>query len=620
MNQAIGHARLLVGSLIFLFLASCTPTPPPTVEWTYEGSNDQGTFVRPGGVGLSQEALTVGYHAFEFTPQSGGDYQVVSEQDYDGFLALYEGSFDPADPEKNLVDTNDDYVARGWSRIVASLTANTKYVVVTAACGDPMFSPCGDPTGSFSNEVSKDLTPPEVEEPTDEEEQDPQTFTELPAPDDSRFDITLRFWSGGFTKAEMEAIYASAERWSEIITADLEDVEVDMPEFDPSTPGAFAVTEGAPPLSGIIDDVFMDIAKYDFGDAAQNVLARAGAFYVRDGGPDDFTPLYGIMEFNARHFVPGGFFETPELLGDTVLHEMGHVLGISRAFWIPQGLITGNPPDPNFCSDIEFDDDPQYLGPNGNDAWQNVYNATTPTVPLEHINGCGTADSHWRESILMDELMTGFAEVGFAPLSEVTIGALDDLGYTVDYTKADAWTIPPVPVFRQISPVDKGYEFVWEFARPAAGSGQLTAPVTSVDLDLGPGNTSTSGCQAEDFAGFPAGDIALVQRGTCPFQDKVDNAVAAGASAVLIANQGDTDLRTKPLNVGATATIPVLPIAYEVMAELDGAVDPVVHLDLGPAALMGPQRGPRIDWGVAEVLLDIRAKVSRDGFVRSIDH
>jgi hypothetical protein len=48
--------------------------------------------------------------------------------------------------------------------------------------------------------------------------------------------------------------------------------------------------------------------------------------------------------------------------------------------------------------------------------------------------------------------------------------------------------------------------------------GDVTAPVTAVDLQLGLGNTSTSGCEAADFAGFPAGNIALVQRGTCTFQ------------------------------------------------------------------------------------------------------
>ena len=47
--------------------------------------------------------------------------------------------------------------------------------------------------------------------------------------------------------------------------------------------------------------------------------------------------------------------------------------------------------------------------------------------------------------------------------------------------------------------------------------GTVTAAVVPVDLALGLGNTSTSGCEPGDFAGFPAGAIALLQRGTCPF-------------------------------------------------------------------------------------------------------
>ena len=38
--------------------------------------------------------------------------------------------------------------------------------------------------------------------------------------------------------------------------------------------------------------------------------------------------------------------------------------------------------------------------------------------------------------------------------------------------------------------------------------GDVTAPVTAVDLQLGLGNTSTRGCQADDFLGFPAAAAA----------------------------------------------------------------------------------------------------------------
>ena len=57
---------------------------------------------------------------------------------------------------------------------------------------------------------------------------------------------------------------------------------------------------------------------------------------------------------------------------------------------------------------------------------------------------------------------------------------------------------------------------------------------------LPPVGGSTSGCEAADFAGFPAGNVALIQRGTCTFIDKAVNAEAAGASAVIIFNEGNS--------------------------------------------------------------------------------
>jgi Zn-dependent M28 family amino/carboxypeptidase len=89
-------------------------------------------------------------------------------------------------------------------------------------------------------------------------------------------------------------------------------------------------------------------------------------------------------------------------------------------------------------------------------------------------------------------------------------------------------------------------QYVWEEDFTYADQtdpGNVTAAVVPVDLALGLGNTSTSGCEPADFAGFPAGAIALMQRGTCPFEDKAENAAAAGAVGAVIFNQGDTEDR-----------------------------------------------------------------------------
>jgi Zn-dependent M28 family amino/carboxypeptidase len=74
-----------------------------------------------------------------------------------------------------------------------------------------------------------------------------------------------------------------------------------------------------------------------------------------------------------------------------------------------------------------------------------------------------------------------------------------------------------------------------------SGSGSPTASVVPVDVRIPPGPTpsgNTSGCEPADFTGFPTGAVALVQRGTCTFGQKAANAQAAGASAVVIFNEG----------------------------------------------------------------------------------
>ncbi len=111
-----------------------------------------------------------------------------------------------------------------------------------------------------------------------------------------------------------------------------------------------------------------------------------------------------------------------------------------------------------------------------------------------------------------------------------------------------------------------------------SGSGDVTAPLQPVDLGLSdePLQTSTSGCEREDFAAFKPGSIALVRRGTCPFQTKVEQAQAAGASGVIIINQGNEgQTGTFGGRLATLATIPVLGVATEVGRKLaDAAQDP----------------------------------------------
>ena len=58
-----------------------------------------------------------------------------------------------------------------------------------------------------------------------------------------------------------------------------------------------------------------------------------------------------------------------------------------------------------------------------------------------------------------------------------------------------------------------------------SGSGDVTAAVHTL---AAPPVDATPGCEAADFAGFPAGNIALINRGACTFAIKATNAYNAG--------------------------------------------------------------------------------------------
>ena len=67
---------------------------------------------------------------------------------------------------------------------------------------------------------------------------------------------------------------------------------------------------------------------------------------------------------------------------------------------------------------------------------------TGAKVPVENNGIRGAADSHWRETILDDELMTPRIGGTAHPLSAITIQSLADIGYRVDAAQADAYMVP----------------------------------------------------------------------------------------------------------------------------------------------------------------------------------
>jgi Zn-dependent M28 family amino/carboxypeptidase len=160
---------------------------------------------------------------------------------------------------------------------------------------------------------------------------------------------------------------------------------------------------------------------------------------------------------------------------------------------------------------------------------------------------------------------------GYDASVDYVVEKLEAAGYDPEVVSFDylAFEVRGPSILQQTAPSSITYVEGVDFGLiTQSDPGDVEAAVTAVDLQLGLGNASTSGCEASDFAGFPAGNIALLQRGTCTFELKAENAAAAGAIGIVIFNQGNTaaedrnNIPAVTLTANNTSGIPVLGTTY----------------------------------------------------------
>ena len=155
---------------------------------------------------------------------------------------------------------------------------------------------------------------------------------------------------------------------------------------------------------------------------------------------------------------------------------------------------------------------------------------------------------------------------GYDASAQYVARTLRRAGYTVrlqEFTFPFFRDLAPAEL-SQLTPDEVDYETT---SFTYSGSGDVSGAVVPIDVQIPPGPTpssSTSGCEPADFPTPPAGNaIALIQRGTCTFQVKVENAAAAGYEAVIIFNEGQegrTELLTGTL--GVPQDIPVVGLSF----------------------------------------------------------
>jgi hypothetical protein len=161
-------------------------------------------------------------------------------------------------------------------------------------------------------------------------------------------------------------------------------------------------------------------------------------------------------------------------------------------------------------------------------------------------------------------------EPGYKASADYVARLMTEAGYnvTIQTYKFFYFAFTATPVFQEISPTPHVYVLADEWG-PGQSTGTTTAdlqPAGGIVIPPTPLSSSTSGCTMADFTGFVPGRIALIQRGGCNFGVKVLNAQAAGATGVIIFNEGNpgrTGLLVGSLvDAAGNRFVPTIPVAF----------------------------------------------------------
>ena len=180
-----------------------------------------------------------------------------------------------------------------------------------------------------------------------------------------------------------------------------------------------------------------------------------------------------------------------------LLHEVGHSLGIGSA-WFLSGVKTTYI-DENSGLSLNY-----YSAANAVREYRNyANNQELIGIPIENDGELGIANVHPEEGDegilsqnirridgevhpgLNAELMTGWMEDidTLTPLSRITIGFLDDLGFQVDYSKADYFAISPEPEPEPRIP-DYSGNFIYEVEGETSNPDLIEQPLYTLNNEL----------------------------------------------------------------------------------------------------------------------------------------
>ena len=280
---------------------------------------------------------------------------------------------------------------------------------------------------------------------------------EVNHPGAAAFDIDVAF-VGDASAAHRTAIQTAAAEWREIVQTNLPDVD-----FSTQPVPADQCLSGQPEITDTVDDlrVYVSLRSID-GVGGTLATARTCVYRLASG-----LPVLSAITLDTDDLEVRSSRQTER----TAMHEIAHALGFGTR-WYDHSLVrypsldaAGDPvvptPDTHFTGVLAI----AAFDAAGGTAYRDP-------VPVQNTGGAGSQDGHWRESVFGSELLSPSVAPGqIQPLSAITIQAMADMGYRVDASRAEAYSLPA------FSPA---------FAPPAGDAG-ITAPGNCVVV---PGGTA----------------------------------------------------------------------------------------------------------------------------------
>ena len=247
------------------------------------------------------------------------------------------------------------------------------------------------------------------------------------------FDIEVVFLDHG-TPSQDEIVREAARRWESVIARGAADLDF-------TGQNGLAANDcfpGQPAVNDEIDDLRVWV-EIDSIDGAGGGVARSGPCWGRITRFQASDTIYqeAVLGRIQLDEVDVARMEANGVLLPVVVHEIAHVLGFGTS-WEDHGLVENPSLPANLGADTHFTGP---LAVAAFDAAGGTRYTGGARVPVENRSQMGSSDAHWRESVFDDELMTPFVGGGHA-LSLITIESLADMGYGVDITQAESYTLP----------------------------------------------------------------------------------------------------------------------------------------------------------------------------------